>query len=103
MSDIIGITMGDPAGVGPEISVKALAGMTPADKARTRIYGNRTTLEAAKATVGAEVDLDGHVIDLPVEGAPCPRASCRPSPATPPSASSKRPCAMPRLASSVAS
>jgi 4-hydroxythreonine-4-phosphate dehydrogenase len=72
MSDIIGITMGDPAGVGPEISVKALAGMDAADRARTRIYGNRTTLEAAKAAIGAEVELEGHVVDLHVEGAPLP-------------------------------
>ena len=60
--------MGDPCGVGPEISVKALAEMSPADRARTRIYGNRATLEAAKAAIGCEVDLDGHVVDLAVEG-----------------------------------
>jgi 4-hydroxythreonine-4-phosphate dehydrogenase len=72
MSDIIGITMGDPAGVGPEISVKALAGMTAADKARTRIYGNRATLEAAKAAVGVDVDLDGHVVNIDYDGAPLP-------------------------------
>lgn len=72
MSDIIGITMGDPCGVGPEISVKALAEMSPEDRARTRIYGNRATLEAAKAAVGCEVGLDGHVVDLPVAGAPLP-------------------------------
>lgn len=72
MSEIIGITMGDPAGVGPEICVKALAAMTPEDRALTRIYGNRATLEAAKAAVGAEVDLDGTVVDLPIEGAPLP-------------------------------
>ncbi|MFC3527228.1 4-hydroxythreonine-4-phosphate dehydrogenase PdxA [Paracoccus mangrovi] len=72
MSDIIGITMGDPCGVGPEISVKALAEMSPADRARTRIYGNRATLEAAKAAIGCDVDLDGHVVDLAVEGAPLP-------------------------------
>jgi 4-hydroxythreonine-4-phosphate dehydrogenase len=72
MSDIIGITMGDPAGVGPEISVKALAGMTVADKARTRIYGNRATLEAAKAAVGVDVDLDGHVVNIDYDGAPLP-------------------------------
>ena len=69
MSDIIGITMGDPAGVGPEICVKALAGMSGADRARTLIYGNRPTLEAAKAAVGCEVDLADRVVDLPVEGA----------------------------------
>ena len=72
MSDIIGITMGDPAGVGPEICVKALAGMSGADRARTLIYGNRPTLEAAKAAVGCEVDLADRVVDLPVEGAPLP-------------------------------
>ncbi|WP_435169882.1 4-hydroxythreonine-4-phosphate dehydrogenase PdxA [Falsirhodobacter sp. 1013] len=72
MSDTIGITMGDPAGVGPEISVKALAGMSPADRARTLIYGNRATLEAAKVAVGCDVELEGHVVDLPIEGAPLP-------------------------------
>lgn len=72
MSDIIGITMGDPAGVGPEISIKALAEMPPEDRARTLIYGNRPTLEAAKLATGTDVDLDGHVVDLPVEGAPLP-------------------------------
>ena len=72
MSDIIGITMGDPAGVGPEISVKALAEISPEDRARTRIYGNRATLEAAKAAVGATVDLEGHVVNIDYPGAPLP-------------------------------
>lgn len=72
MSDIIGITMGDPAGVGPEISVKALRDMSPQDRDRTLIYGNRATLEAARAAVDADVDLEGRVVDLTVEGAPLP-------------------------------
>ena len=72
MSDIIGITMGDPAGVGPEISVKAVAEMSAADRARTRIYGNRATLELARAATGLALDLDGIVIDLPIEGGPLP-------------------------------
>ena len=46
MSEIIGITMGDPCGVGPEICVKALADMSPADRARTR-----TALLAAGARI----------------------------------------------------
>ena len=79
MSEIIGITMGDPAGVGPEICVKALAGMAPADRARTRIYGNLATLEAAKAAVGCDVDLTGQVVDLPVEGAPLPWGKLSPA------------------------
>lgn len=72
MSEIIGITMGDPCGVGPEISVKALADMSPADRDRTLIYGNRPTLEAAKTAIGCDVDLEGRVVDLAVEGAPLP-------------------------------
>lgn len=72
MSEIIGITMGDPAGVGPEICVKALAEMTAQDRERTLIYGNLATLEAAKTAVGCKVDLAGRVIDLDIEGAPLP-------------------------------
>jgi 4-hydroxythreonine-4-phosphate dehydrogenase len=72
MSDIIGITMGDPVGVGPEICVRALAEMGERDRARTRIYGNLATLEAARSALGVEVVLEGQVVDLPVEGAPLP-------------------------------
>ena len=79
MSDIIGITMGDPAGVGPEISIKALAGMSPEDRDRTLIYGNRATLEAAKAAVGCDVDLTGRVVDLAVESAPLPWGKLSPA------------------------
>jgi len=70
MSNIIGITMGDPCGVGPEIAVRALAGMTPEERATIRIYGNTPTLEAAREALGIEVDLIPHVVDLPIEGAP---------------------------------
>ena len=72
MSDIIGITMGDPAGVGPEISIKAVAEMSAEDRANTRIYGNRATLEKALEATGLVIDLDKVVIDLPVEGGPLP-------------------------------
>jgi 4-hydroxythreonine-4-phosphate dehydrogenase len=72
MSNIIGITMGDPCGVGPEISIRALAGMSPQERETIRIYGNLATLEAARAALGLDVDLAAHVVDLPVEGAPLP-------------------------------
>ncbi|MFP9137627.1 4-hydroxythreonine-4-phosphate dehydrogenase PdxA [Devosia sp. XGJD_8] len=72
MSDIIGITMGDPAGVGPEIAIKAVAEMDLAERARTRIYGNLATLEKARVAVGAALDLAGLVVDLPIEGGPLP-------------------------------
>ena len=74
-TEILGITMGDPAGVGPEITVKALAQMTPEDRAKTRVFGNRATLDAACAAVAvspADAGLDTVTIDLPVEGAPLP-------------------------------
>ena len=72
MSDIIGITMGDPAGVGPEIAIKAIVEMGADERARTRIYGNLATLEKARDAVGAMLDLDGLVVDLPIEGGPLP-------------------------------
>ncbi len=72
MSTIIGITMGDPCGVGPEISIRALAERPEADRAQTRIYGNLATLEAAREALGIDIDLKPYVIDLPVEGAPLP-------------------------------
>ncbi len=52
MSEIIGITMGDPAGVGPEIICKALAEMSPAERATVTVFGNRDSLEAAARIVG---------------------------------------------------
>lgn len=70
MSNIIGITMGDPCGVGPEIAVRALAEMSPADRDQTRIYGNLTTLESARSALGIDIDLAPFVVDLPIEGAP---------------------------------
>ncbi|MEA3533135.1 4-hydroxythreonine-4-phosphate dehydrogenase PdxA [Rhizobium sp. CC-YZS058] len=72
MSSIIGITMGDPCGVGPEISVRALLDMAPAERENTRIYGNLATLEAARDALGLQIDLTGSVVDLPIEGAPLP-------------------------------
>jgi 4-phospho-D-threonate 3-dehydrogenase / 4-phospho-D-erythronate 3-dehydrogenase len=70
MSRIIGITMGDPCGVGPEITVRALCEMTDADRAATRIYGNLKTLEAARAALGLSIDLKPFVVDLEIAGAP---------------------------------
>ncbi|OCP10051.1 MULTISPECIES: 4-hydroxythreonine-4-phosphate dehydrogenase PdxA [unclassified Ensifer] len=72
MSNIIGITMGDPCGVGPEISVRALAEMPQQERETMRIYGNLETLEAARAALGLDIDLTPYVVDLPVEGAPLP-------------------------------
>lgn len=72
MSNIIGITMGDPCGVGPEITVRALAEMSEQDRAATRIYGNLKTLEAARDALGVSLDLTPFVMDIEIEGAPLP-------------------------------
>ncbi|OLP61650.1 4-hydroxythreonine-4-phosphate dehydrogenase PdxA [Xaviernesmea oryzae] len=72
MSEIIGITMGDPCGVGPEITVRALAEMPEAERANTRIYGNLPTLQAAAHALKIDLDLTPFVADLPIEGAPLP-------------------------------
>ncbi len=71
---MIGITMGDPAGVGPEIALKAVAAMAPAERAATRIFGCLATLRAAQAVAGTALALgtDVAVTDLPVAGGPLP-------------------------------
>jgi len=57
-NSLIGVTMGDPAGVGPEIICKALADMAPAERSRIRVFGNRETLSRAARVVGADLDFD---------------------------------------------
>lgn len=71
---MIGITLGDPAGVGPEIILRALAEMSPAERAQTRIFGNLATLEAAAHAIGSPLrpGIDVALTDLPVAGGPLP-------------------------------
>lgn len=73
MSTPIGITMGDPAGVGPEIILKSLSAMPAAERSRYRVFGNRESLEAAERVLRTGMDLDS--IDLrhtDIPGAPLP-------------------------------
>ena len=48
---IIGITMGDPASIGPEITVKALADGSIDDRCHPLIVGDASVMEKAVATV----------------------------------------------------
>jgi 4-hydroxythreonine-4-phosphate dehydrogenase len=57
MSEKIVITMGDPSGVGAEVTVKALAGRDAALRAQTIVIGDRDTLQRAATICG---------IDLPI-------------------------------------
>src|SRR5690348_11228734 len=48
----LAITVGDPAGVGPEISAKALRDMSAAERAGIVVVGNLKTMERAAALAG---------------------------------------------------
>jgi 4-phospho-D-threonate 3-dehydrogenase / 4-phospho-D-erythronate 3-dehydrogenase len=50
---LIGITMGDPSGVGPEIICKALKDIGAQERAATAVFGDRAVLERANSLVGA--------------------------------------------------
>jgi 4-phospho-D-threonate 3-dehydrogenase / 4-phospho-D-erythronate 3-dehydrogenase len=62
---VIGITMGDPAGIGPEIIVKALAGKTVSDLCRAVVIGDRARLVQAARICG--IQLDFKVIQTPTD------------------------------------
>ena len=49
---IVGITMGDPAGNGPEITVKALAHADVYDRCRPIVVGDAKMIEQAARFVG---------------------------------------------------
>lgn len=63
---LIAVTMGDPAGVGPEIVAKSLASEEVTDVADCVIVGDRKCMENAIHIVGA--DLKINVIQKPAEG-----------------------------------
>ncbi|MEI4472943.1 4-hydroxythreonine-4-phosphate dehydrogenase PdxA [Frigidibacter sp. MR17.24] len=52
----IAITMGDPSGVGAEVTVKALADLPPEARAGFVVIGDRDTLERARAACGVTLD-----------------------------------------------
>lgn len=67
----VAITMGDPAGIGPEIVLKALADPVTALLARWIVVGDATVLRHAEAITGlrlqnARLD-DAHALDAPEE------------------------------------
>src|SRR5499425_92566 len=62
---LLGITMGDPAGVGPEISAKALALPDVASACRPVVIGDRSVMEATLAMLRSPLAL--HVVSNPAE------------------------------------
>lgn len=67
---ILGITMGDPFGNGPEITVQALNDPSVYERCRPLIVGDRTSMEYALAVAKKVygVNLSLHVVDDPAEG-----------------------------------
>lgn len=61
----IGITMGDAAGVGPEVVMKALAHAEVYDQCRSLVIGDRKQLERANAALKLKLEL--HSIETPKE------------------------------------
>ncbi len=70
MTATIGITMGDPSGIGPEIIVKTLAEMDPRTRAVSAVVGNMDLLKRADALLGTGLrfvdGLDAMTGEVPV-------------------------------------
>ena len=64
---LLAITMGDPAGIGPEVVLKALLNSGVYKRARPLVVGERQVLERAAPWVGA-TQLDYDVISHPGDG-----------------------------------
>ena len=56
MKNLIGITMGDPKGIGPEIVAKAWRGMSEEERAQVLVYGDHAALAAAAELCGTSFD-----------------------------------------------
>lgn len=65
----VGITMGDPAGIGPEVICKALAVLSAEERAATLVIGDPSFMARASDLVGAKLNFtspDGPVPDMAV-------------------------------------
>ena len=68
MAHRLGITMGDPSGVGPEVTVKALAALPAGERSRIVVIGGREILERAARVAGLPPPVVS-VIDVAAPGA----------------------------------
>lgn len=66
MKPLIGIPIGDPAGIGPEIVAKALANKEVHQVARCIVIGDKRVMEQAISIVGADLKLN--VVKEPEDG-----------------------------------
>lgn len=72
LKPLLAVTMGDPAGVGPEIVVKAMNHPEVYQRARVLVIGDRRMLERAAPWVG-EADMQCEVVDAADRGTYPPR------------------------------
>jgi 4-phospho-D-threonate 3-dehydrogenase / 4-phospho-D-erythronate 3-dehydrogenase len=63
---LVGITLGDPAGVGPEIIVEALGDASVYEAARPLVVGDRSALDRAGAALGRDVAINQ--VERPADG-----------------------------------
>lgn len=68
MKNIIGVTMGDPKGIGPEIVAKSWLAMSETERAQFRIYGDRNAIDAAAQLANGEIDPKAMVITSSTAG-----------------------------------
>ncbi|MFA6110040.1 MAG: 4-hydroxythreonine-4-phosphate dehydrogenase PdxA [Candidatus Latescibacterota bacterium] len=66
----VGVTVGDPAGIGPEIVVKAVADPGLHEQARILVFADRAVLEQALATLAMPLELNPGTVSG--EGRFCP-------------------------------
>ena len=67
MTHRLGITMGDPSGVGPEVIVRALDALPAGERSRAVVIGDRGILERAARACGLALPEFG-VIDVETPG-----------------------------------
>ena len=70
---VIGVTVGDPAGIGPEVVIKALCEPALYNKVKPLIFADRSVLEQTVKTLC--VDMDLHAINKRPENTQCRYAS----------------------------
>ena len=60
----IGITLGDPSGIGPEIVCKALASMSPEEQSNVLLIGNQDVISRANALIQGGLDFSREGIQI---------------------------------------
>lgn len=69
---LLAITLGDPAGIGPEVILKALAQPAVYEESRPLVIGDRRILERATGWLNNDLNLDLDVVTDPAAGAYLP-------------------------------